>query len=754
MRRALSPGECCNVPMPSRRPISRQACHHTTARLGWCALAAIGLVAWPAWAGSEPVRLASIADRVTITRDNWGIAHVRAHTDAQAVFGMIYAQAEDDFHRIEINYLTALGRLSEADGQAALMQDLRARLYVDPADLQRRYAGSPAWLRALMDGWADGLNFYLQTHPKTAPKVLRHFEPWMTLAFSEGSIGGDIERINLQELARFYGGTKAAQADDPWRGSLEPAGSNGIAVAPARARDHHALLLINPHTSFYFRSEQQVTSDEGLNAYGAATWGQFFLYQGFNARLGWMHTSTTADAVDSFVETVVEKNGATFTRYGADLRPVTAAKVTLSYRARDGGIASRTFSVFHTTHGPVVGRTSDGRWLATAMMFKPVEALEQSFQLTKAHDYAGFMRVMELKANTSNNTVYADADGTIAYLHPQFIPRRDDRFDFSKPVDGADPRTDWQGLHALADAPHLRNPGPGWIQNTNDWPYSAAGEASPTSMNFPRYMDTEGENMRGLHALALLRGHAGFTLETLAAAAYDPALPGFKRLIPHLLEAYDHAAPGPDKQRMASQVELLRGWDQRWAASSAATTLAIYWGEALWREAGLEPHGGGLADYDKVLGRTTPAQTLRALASASDRLTHDFGTWRIAWGMVNRFQRRTDDLVQPFSDAAPSLPVGFTSSHWGSLAAIDGDKPAGVHRRYGDDGNSFVAVVEFGDKIRALAVTAGGESGDPRSPHFTDQAVRYASGSLRRVYFYPEDLAHHSERSYSPGAFN
>ena len=718
---------------------------------------ALWALAGRAWGGgarararAEAARLADIAKTVTIDRDVWGIAHVRAHADAQAVFGMIYAQAEDDFHRIEVNYLTALGRLAEADGEAALMQDLRVRLYVDPADLQQRYAASPAWLRALMDGWADGLNFYLATPPDVVPEIINHFEPWMALAFSEGSIGGDIERIGLPELARFYGGTKAAQADDPWRGTLEPAGSNGIAVAPALTRDHHALLLINPHTSFYFRSELQVTSDEGLNAYGAATWGQFFIYQGFNERLGWMHTSTTADAVDEYAETVVRQDGALFTRYGDALRPVAASKSTRSYRTNGGGMASKTVTVFRTTHGPVVGKTADGRWLSVAMMFKPVEALEQSFGLTKARSYADFMRVMELRANTSNNTVYADADGTIAYLHPQFIPRRDGRFDFTRPVDGADPRTDWHGLHALDEAPHLRNPATGWIQNTNDWPYAAAGEASPAAKDYPRYMDSEGENMRGLHAAALLRGHDGFTLESLAAAAYDPWLPGFARLIPPLLAAYGQASASL-KDKVSGQVELLRAWDRRWAVGSVATSLAVYWGEALWHRLGMEPHGGRVADYDTIVARATATDLLDTLADASAGLVRDFGTWRVAWGQVNRFQRLTDDLVQPFSDSASSLPVGFTSSQWGSLAAIGGVPRAGIKRRYGENGNSFVAVVAFGDRVRALAVTAGGESGNPRSPHFSDQAARYASGALREVYFYPDQVAAHRERQYAPG---
>jgi acyl-homoserine-lactone acylase len=693
---------------------------------------------------------ASGAARVEIVRDDWGIAHVHGHTDADAVFGAAYAQAEDDFGRIETNYLTALGRLAEADGPGALAQDLRARLYVDPADLRARYDASPAWLQALMTGWADGLNLFLVTHPGVKPRVLRHFEPWMALSFTEGSIGGDVEQIALPALAAFYAIPSASQLDPPGSGpaaSDGPRGSNGIAIAPSNTTGHHALLLINPHTSFYFRSELQMTSDEGLDAYGAATWGQFFLYQGFNARVGWMHTSSHSDAVDQYLERVVTRNGALFTRDGAALAPVIRSVVTLAYRARDGGHATRDVTIYKTAHGPVVGRAADGRWISEAMMFAPVPALEQSFGLTKARDYAGFMRVMALRANTSNNTIYADADGHIAYLHPQFIPRRDDRFDYTKPVDGADPRTAWQGLHALDEAPHVFDPATGWVQNTNDWPYSAAGSASPRQTDFPRYMDTYGENVRGLHAVALLRDRHDFTLERLVAAAYDPAQPGFDLLIPALLEAYDRAAPDdPAKTGVADQIALLRGWDRRWSAPTAPTTLAVTWGEALWRSAGLSPHVNALADYDAVLSRTTPSQRLAALAVASDRLVRDFGTWRLPWGEINRVQRLDDSLTPHFSDAAPSVAVGFTSAQWGSLASISGPAGPGYSKRYGDTGNSFVAAVEFGPRVRAVAVTAGGESGDPASPHFDDQAVRYASGALRPVYFYPEDVAAHASR--------
>ncbi|HEX9954202.1 MAG TPA: penicillin acylase family protein, partial [Allosphingosinicella sp.] len=490
------------------------------------ALALLASCATPQAGNSEQARLEAQAARVTITRDNWGIAHIRGKTDADAVFGMIYAQAEDDFNRIETNYLTALGRTAEAEGEKAIWADLRARLYMDPDDLRQRYAASPAWLKQLMDAWADGLNYYLATHAEVKPRAITRFEPWMALSFSEGSIGGDIERIDLGALEAFYSkrgkALAAVQSDvDP-----EPRGSNGFAIAPANTKDGKALLLINPHTSFFFRAEQQVTSDQGLNAYGAATWGQFFIYQGFNEHAGWMHTSSGVDVVDEFAEMVEQgPNGLTY-RYGKEVRPVATKTISIAYRAADGSMTSRTFETYRTHHGPVV-REDGALWVSFAMMHKPVEALQQSFLRTKARDYSSFLRVAELKANSSNNTIFADSKGNIAYLHPQFIPVRDDRFDYTRPVMGWDPQTDWRGLHPIADAPNLLNPPNGWIQNTNNWPYSAAGAYSHKPSAFPRYMDTFGENPRGVHAQRVLTGRKDFTLEELRAAAYDSYQPAF-----------------------------------------------------------------------------------------------------------------------------------------------------------------------------------------------------------------------------------
>ena len=693
----------------------------------------------------EAARLKAEAARVTIVRDDWGIAHVRGKTDADAVFGMIYAQAEDDFNRIETNYLTALGRTAEAEAEKAIWADLRARLYMQPDFLKARYAASPAWLQRLMNAWADGLNFYLATHPDVHPRAIRRFEPWMALSFTEGSIGGDIERIDLKQLEAFYGraGAEVAAAVPPH--DPEPKGSNGIAIAPKNTVGGHALLLINPHTSFFFRSEQQVTSEEGLDVYGAATWGQFFIYQGFNRHAGWMHTSSGVDSVDEFAETIVRRGGKLFYRYGNEERPVMVSTVAVPYRAADGTMKSRSFTIYRTHHGPVV-RAEGGKWIAFAMMHKPVEALEQSFLRTRARDLAEFNRIADLRANSSNNTLFADDKGEIAYLHPQFIPVRDDRFDYTKPVDGSDPSADWRGLHPLGETPHAISPPSGWVQNTNNWPWNAGGVGSILAARFPRYMDTAGETPRGLHALRVLEGRHDFTVERLRAAAYDPYLTAFARLIPGLLKAYD-AAPDP---ALARQVAALKGWDYRWSAESVPTSLAVFWGDEMVKRVSGGEFLPSMATYDRI--DAAPArEKVEALAAASTRLVRDFGRWDVAWGEINRFQRLTGDIVHPFSDAGASIPVPFTSARWGSLASFGAKAWPGTKRWYGTSGNSFVAVVEFGPRVRAVAVTAGGESGHPASRHFNDEAERYASGNLREVYFWPDQLNGHTERTYRPG---
>ncbi len=716
-------------------------------------LAAAACLACAAQGAEDPeqARWEEHARNVTIVRDDWGVPHVTGKTDANAVFGLIYAQAEDDFNRIETNYLNAMGRLAEAEGESAVFRDLRMKLFVYPDSLEARYRASPAWLQALMTAWADGLNYFLAEHPEVKPRVLVRFEPWMALSFSEGSIGGDIEQISIPRLRAFYGDS-TDRAGPGWRraGDAEPSGSNGIAIAPSLTTGSKALLLINPHTSFFFREEAQVTSEEGLNAYGAITWGQFFIYQGFNDRAGWMHTSSGVDNIDEYLETVIRKPEALFYRYGTEERAVTVERITIPFKT-DTGMARREFTVYRTHHGPVV-RAAGDRWVSVRLMEEPVKALTQSYSRTKARSLAEFRQVMELHTNSSNNTVYADADGNIAYFHANFIPKRDTSFDWTEPVDGSTPATEWRGVHAIDESPNVINPPNGWVYNTNNWPYTAAGSHSPRRERYPAYMERNGENARGIHALRVLTGRQGFTLVSLIEAAFDSYLPAFGELIPPLLADYDRApASHRLKARLAEQVRVLRSWDYRWSAESVPTALAIFWADTLQQSIAAAATRARMDSHDYAVSRATAAERLGALAAASDKLIRDFGRWQAPWGEINRFQRLTGDIVQRFTDSGASSPVPFTSARWGSLASFGARAYEGTRRWYGTSGNSFVAVVEFGDSVRARAVTAGGLNSDPRSRHFNDQAERYAAGNLREVYFYPSQLEGHIERTYRPG---
>jgi acyl-homoserine-lactone acylase len=702
---------------------------------------------------ADAARWEKQARNITIVRDDWGIAHIYGKTDADAVFGMEYAQAEDDFNRVETNYATSLGRLAEAEGESRIYQDLRMKLFIDPAVLKTQYAASPGWLQKLMTAFADGLNFYLLKHPDVKPRVIQRFEPWMALSLTEGSVplGGDIDKVNLGQLQAFYG--KVPATPEPLPGDeqpQEPGGSNGIAVAPANTAAHHALLLINPHTSFYFRSELQMVSDEGLNAYGAATWGQFFIYQGFNDRAGWMHTSSGVDAVDEYLETVEKKGDRYYYKYGNEEHPLVTREIVVPYKTASG-MAEKKFTVYSTQHGPIV-REMNGKWVSIRLMQEHIKALMQSYMRTKAKDYKSYWKTMELQANSSNNTIFADADGDIAYFHGNYIPKRDTSFDWTKPVDGSNPATEYHGLLSIEETPHLLNPKSGWLYNCNNWPWSAAGPSSPKKEDYPVYVESGGESARGLHAIRVLQDKKDFTLDSFLAAAYDSYLPWFEKPMPALIKAWDATPDGnPLKAKVAEQIGLLRKWDFRWGVTSIPTSLAVFWGDEVRRRVGGGRRGGG-GSGDDALASAPAEQLLQALAAASDKLAADFGSWKTPWGDINRFQRINDDIAPSFDDAGPSIPVGFTSSQWGSLASFGARAYPGTKKWYGTSGNSFVAVVEFGETVKAKAVTAGGENGNPASKHFNDEAKRYSMGELRDVYFYRSQLKGHTEREYHPGS--
>lgn len=703
---------------------------------------------------TEQIRWKEHAASTEIIRDNFGVPHIYGKTDANAVFGLLYAQCEDDFNRVEHNYIWAIGRLAEVEGEQAIYSDLRARLFMTKEEAIANYEKSPGWLKKLCDAFADGINYYLYTHPEVKPKLLTHFEPWMPMYFSEGSIGGDIENISTKNIKSFYedeseGSSNTAQVYD---GLLrlhddEPRGSNGFAISGKLTKSGKAMLLINPHTSFYFRGEVHVISEEGLNAYGAVTWGQFFVYQGFNEKTGWMHTSTHTDFMDEFSEKIVKtENGYNYI-YGDKQRPVKTIDIALKYT--DGEVQKeKKFTMYKTHHGPITNAI-DSNWVASAMMWDPVNALIQSFTRTKLNNTKEFREMMTMRTNSSNNTVYADADGNIAYYHGDFIPKRDTIFDYSKPVDGSNPATDWKGLHTVDEIITVLNPANGWIQNCNSTPFTCAGENSPKIKDYPKYMSVNEENFRGVHAIRLLEKAKDLTLDKLIETAYDPYLPAFEALIPGLIEAYNKST-NPNQQ-LKEAIAVLKNWDFAVSKKSVAMSLAHFYGLCYLKE-GKAPNGLTFMKKITYYGtESPPEERIEIFTKTIAQLSENFGSWNTPWGDINRYQRINGEIIQPFNDKMESIPVGMASGQWGALASFGARSYDGTKKLYGTSGNSFVAVVEFGDKVKAKSLLAGGQSGHPDSPHFADQSQRYADVKFKDVAYYREDVEKRAKKKYHPG---
>jgi acyl-homoserine lactone acylase PvdQ len=706
---------------------------------------------------AEVSRWEKQAKQVTIIRDNWGIPHIYGKTDADAVFGLLYAQCEDDFKRVEMNYIEKLGRMAEVKGEAELYNDLLIRMVIDSVEAINDFQKSPAWLKKLLNAYADGINFYLYKHPDVKPALLTRFEPWYPLLWTDGSIGAiNTADITVTELKNFYTNDNPTGFVPKIQDEEILTGSNGFAFSPAITESGKAILYINPHVTFYFRPEVHVVSEEGLNAYGAVTWGQFFVYQGFNEKCGWMHTSSYTDISDTYIEKVSPKDKQWFYEYDGKQKPVVEKKITIRY-IKDGKAESKTIQALATHHGPIMAKRN-GQWLSVKANNRSLNGLIQSWQRTKAKSFAEYKKVMGLLANTSNNTVYADAEGNIAYWHGNFLPVRDTKYNWKKPVDGSTSATEWKGLHTIDESVHLYNPKNGWLQNCNSTPFTVAGSNSPKPENYPRYMAPDGENFRGINAVKVLSQEKKYTLDKVIGAGYDTYLSSFEIMIPPLVMAFEKNVKPSDSlyALLKEPVEVLKTWNYRCGEDVIALTLAIEWGQrllpAIQRTIIPENDDAGQVDKTKYFVEHASAEILlNPLTETIKDLKKRFGKWQIAWGEINRFQRISGDIDQQFNDSQPSFPVGFASSAWGMLPSYTSRYFQGTNKRYGVNGNSFICAVEFGAKIKAKSLLAGGENSMPASAHFTDQAEMYTKGRFKDVLFYKEDVLKNAEKTYHPG---
>ena len=687
------------------------------------------------------------AKNVQIIRDDYGVPHIYGKSDADAVFGLLYAQCEDDFYRVELNYMEKLGRLAEINGKKDLAKDIYTRHILDHDAAKKDFANSPLWLKKLLHSFADAINYYLYKNPSVQPRLIKKFEPWFPLLWTDGSIGAiSTGNVSEQETGLMFGIKGNALSSLSEKVEDEAlTGSNGFAVSPLKSKSGNVLFYINPHVTFYFRPEVHMVSEEGLNVYGAVTWGQFFIYQGFNQYNGWMHTSSQVDVSDMYQEQLRDNS---FYLLDQTWKPLT--KKSLEFFVKDE-LNPIHIVASYTGHGPIMAKRN-GEYIAVQSYNRSMKSLMQSWLRTKTKGFKDFTNIMQLRSNTSNNTVYADYQGNIAYWHGNFVPKRNPKLDWGNVQDGTQSKNNWKGLHALEEIVHVYNPKSGWIQNCNSTPFNMSGKSSPQKQNYPSYMAPDGENFRDLNAVRLFNNDDKIDLDGLVQIGYDRKLTAFEYLLPSLIQAFDR-----NSERYASlknAIDTLRKWNYHVDKNSIAQTLAISWAKIIQSKIPQNKMFGGeidqVSDLKSYVKNVQEEELLTALTITVNGLEKDFGTWQLPWGELNRFQRIDNGLFPTFDDQKASIGVPFASSSLGMLPSYTSRPFANSKKWYGVNGNSFVCAVEFGKKIKAKSLLAGGQSGDKSSPHFFDQANRYANGTFKEVYFYKKDVLKHQKEIYHP----
>lgn len=679
---------------------------------------------------TKPVSsLENLARTVTIYRDIYGVPHVFGHTDASTVFGFAYAQAEDNFWRVEENFINALGRASELYGEKSLNEDRLNHALEIPKLAREEYARLDSHIRLLCDSFAAGFNYYLARHPEVRPRLLTKIEPWYTLAFIRYNYyqNGFARDRNLRQTE-----LKTAEIDD--NDLRAHTGSNGWAIGPTRSASGHALLFINPHLPFFGPGqvyEGHVHSDEGWNFTGYTRFGFPLPYVGHNENGGWVSTDNAADLTDVYLETFDDPARPLAYKYGNEYRLATERVEEIRVKTTTG-METRRFTMRKTHHGPILA-ARDGKLLAIRMAkFEAEGWLREWYDMTRAKSLDELKRAMAPLNMLFGNVMYADRQGNTWYLYNGAVPRRNPRFDWSKPVDGSDPATEWQGYHTMAELPQLTNPKTGWMQNCNTTPFLLTSDGNPDPKQFPTYMVQEGDNPRGAISREILSGNARFTFEDLRRLAFDSRVMNAGNRLPSLLAALK---ANSDAKLREVHDELAR-WDHRSANDSVAMTLFSLWHERVSRDR---------------TATATPERQLAALAEVVATLERDFGTWKVAWGELSRLQRVDESKEEEFNDSNPSLPVRGVNGNDGAVFTFYAAPMRGQKRRYGVAGGTYISVVEFGPQVRALSIHTFGASGNPKSRHYMDQAALYARGEFKPAWLTLKDIKANLEASYHPG---
>ncbi|MFN0107251.1 MAG: penicillin acylase family protein [Blastocatellia bacterium] len=697
-----------------------------------------------------------LASQVTIHRDTFGVPHIFGKTDASVIFGLAYAQCEDNFWQLETDYINALGRAAELVGERGLARDLTFRLFEIERLSKAEYDRLPANLRALCDAFAAGVNHFTARHPEIKPRLLTGWGGWQVLAFARAGRVGGVNSLGLTQSELQLGKLESsdkAEASGTGEGPMNfdglqswfveshlevEEGSNMWAVSARKSSSGNAMLFINPHVGFFGggqRYEAQLKSDEGLNVYGFAILGTAYIRTGFNQFLGWSHTNNYADTADVYLESFDDSAKPLSYRYGNERR--TAIEWTDTVKVKtEKGIEVRRYRFRKTHHGPIIGYRNGKAVAARFARLEEGGELEQRIAMNRARNLKEFRAALSKVSLTGSNTLYADNRGNIFYVHGNAVPRRSTKFDWTKPVDGSTPETEWQGFHALEELPLFLNPKSGFLQNCNSTAFLTTSEGNPPKDKFPAYMVPEQDTPRAKISRRLLTAKKKFTFDEWTKAATDTTVGEAAERIEALSEQWEQMKRENEAkaEELKPMVWALKAWDQIARVDSAETTLFILTLER--------------ANADRS---ETKFRMLNALEKTVAELELKFGTWRVQWGEINRLQRVHTSGDEAFDDKKPSLPVAGGPSFAGVVYTFSARVEKGQQRRYGTAGNTFVAVAEFGKTLRAQSVLVFGQSADPNSKHYLDQAELYTAGKFKPVRFTLAEIKSNSEKAYYPG---
>lgn len=699
------------------------------------------------------------AQRITIIRDNWGVPHIYGKKDADCAFGVMYAQCEDNYRQLEETFIPALGRAAELYGENRLQNDVSVALFECVKRAKNDYANASLQVKELCKSAAAGINYYSYKHPDTLRRLLHYYEPWFFLLpgtdnpSGHGITGAEVRSYNNTILPRTEG-----EGEDNGIEEREN-GSNTMAIAPSKSASGYSLLLINPHVNFFGngqRYECHLISEQGLNVSGFTIFGNFYIWSGFNAYSGWAHTNSGVDFTDVYLERFDHPTDPTQYRYGKSYRKATVWHDTVHYKT-PAGLQSKVVLLRKTHHGPVVAKRDSLLVAIKNVTGTQSSYIEQCWKMCRSKKLKQFMAAMNKRALGYPNTMYADKYGNTAYWHGNAVAKRSTRFNWRFPVDGSDPATEWKGLHRLKDIVHVINPASGWIQNCNSTPYLAAGAiSSPRQSDYPDYMAYDKHIFRAVEAVRLLSAPEKISFTDFEKLVVSNHLPMMAAWLPQILQAYDSLAAGSPalKEKLSAVADTLRRWNYRYSLNSKATSIAVMWYLQYdgWNRS--QPRQTATDDNATDLqGNRLPmpgAVAVDLLDKATDALIARFGTAFVSWGDINRLQRG-EGSPERFDDNKPSWPVAAVPSPLGSLFAFGNGQTRGQQKFYGTRGNTYTSIVEFGPRVRARSIMYFGQSANPSSPHYLDQAPLYVEGTFKDAWFYKEDILKHAEKTYHPG---